>query len=510
MESKLLKTDVCFNKNIFSEVLEQPIDVDFTLPDYCPDISKIFKCRAVPMITSKSMNGKSITIDGNVCITLLYCDKNNKLCSYEYIYPFSKIKEMPEESDDCNLSCAAKCDYINCRAITGRKVDIHGAVSLKVKAFKRCSNQIVSDYDEENLELKRSLAPATVPIGYREKYLIVEEEISIGNSNAPVLQILRYDAAPYINECKVLNEKIVVKGEMAVSVLYSAEGVAVPQLIKTTLPFSQIVEMAGVTELCKCDVKAKIAFLEVRPANSLGGECRSLTFNAKVCLLCESYCVNEIAVIEDAFSTKYQTALTQNQVRFNKICQNVKENCLFKRNVELMEDISSVIDIWCEKGSPKVTLANGNINLSALLLVGIIACDQNDNVSFYEKPLEFEFNYPLNCDSDSLYFNPDIEILSIGYTILSANTLEIRIEVCVMGAVYEKSDISLITDIKIDTTKPCVKAKKGGAVICFLNKDETIWEIAKKYNASTEEIAKINGIEKESLKDKKIILVPIN
>jgi hypothetical protein len=67
--------------------------------------------------------------------------------------------------------------------------------------------------------------------------------------------------------------------------------------------------MAGVTELCKCDVKAKIAFLEVRPANSYNGECRSFTFNAKVCLLCESYCVNEIAVIEDAFSTKYQTTV---------------------------------------------------------------------------------------------------------------------------------------------------------------------------------------------------------
>jgi hypothetical protein len=283
------------------------------------------------MITSKSMNGKSITIDGNVCITLLYCNKNNKLCSYEYIYPFSKIKEMPEESDDCNLSCAAKCDYINCRAITGRKVDIHGAVSLKVKAFKRCSNQIVSDYDEENLELKRSLAPATVPIGYREKYLIVEEEISIGNSNAPVIQILRYDAAPYINECKVLNEKIVVKGEMAVSVLYSAEGVAVPQLIKTTLPFSQIVEMAGVTELCKCDVKAKIAFLEIRPANSLGSECRSLTFNAKVCLLCESYCVNEIAVIEDAFSDSRKATVSATDstlvALFNEVLLYIRSFC---------------------------------------------------------------------------------------------------------------------------------------------------------------------------------------
>lgn len=510
MESKVLKTDVCFNKNILSEAFEQPIDVDFTLPDYCPDISKIFKCKAVPMITSKSINGKNITIDGNVCITVLYCDKNNKLCSYEYLYPFSKIKEISEEADNCNVTCSAKCDYINCRAITGRKVDIHGAVSLKIKVFKRCSNQIVSDYDGDSVQLKRSLAPATIPMGYREKHIIIEEEISLGNATGSVLQILRYDAAPCVTECKVLSEKLVVKGEMAVTVLYTAEGVSVPQLLKTTLPFSQIVEMAGVTELCKCDVKSEIAFLEIRPANNYNGECRSFTLNAKLCLLCESYCVNEVAVIEDAFSTKFQTDLTKNQVAFNKICENVKENCLLKRNLELGQDIASVVDIWCEKGTAKIRIENGKISLLAVLLVGIIACDQNDDTIFYEKPIEFEFEYPLNCDSDNLHFNPDIEILSVGYTILSSNTLELRIQLCVMGAVYEKSDISLITDIKIDTSKPCCSTKKGGAVICYLDKGEHVWDIARKYNANVEEIAKINGVENGNLDNKKILLVPIN
>ena len=43
MEEKILKTDVFVNDTVFNESTEQPIDVDFTLPDFCPDISKIFK-----------------------------------------------------------------------------------------------------------------------------------------------------------------------------------------------------------------------------------------------------------------------------------------------------------------------------------------------------------------------------------------------------------------------------------------------------------------------------------
>ena len=96
MEEKILKTSVYVNDIVFNETAEQPVDVDFSLPDYCPDISKIFKCRAVSRISSKSMNGKNITVDGYVCITVLYCDASEKLCSYEYQYPFSKNIEMSE------------------------------------------------------------------------------------------------------------------------------------------------------------------------------------------------------------------------------------------------------------------------------------------------------------------------------------------------------------------------------------------------------------------------------
>ena len=173
MEEKILKTSVFTNDTAFNETAEQPIDVDFTLPDFCPDISKIFKCRAVSRISSKSMNGKNITVDGSVSITVLYCDSDGQLCSYEYQYPFSKNLEMSEECSGGNLCGRSKCEYINCRAVTGRKIDIHGAVGIYVRVFKRKSADIISDIDDCNIEQRRGTAPATVPMGFAEKYLMV-------------------------------------------------------------------------------------------------------------------------------------------------------------------------------------------------------------------------------------------------------------------------------------------------------------------------------------------------
>ncbi len=510
MENKALKTGVYYNKNIFCDTCEQPIDVDFTLPDYCPDISKIFKCKAVARITSKALNGRTVTVDGTVCITLLYCDKENNLCSYEYMYPFSKSKEIPEECNDASLTASARCEYINCRAVTGRKVDIHGAASIKIRVFRRCSNQIVSDYDGDNVQLKRMVAPATVPMGYSEKYLIIEDELNIGSAQPPIISIIRYDASPNVTECKVIKDKVVVKGEMTVTVLYWAEGVKIPQLCKTTLPFSQIVEMSGVNELCKCDITAELASLEIKPFAVMSAECRNFSVNAKILLKCESYCVNDIAVIEDAFSTRYATEITKSRLPFKKICENINEKCHLKKNLELSENITSVIDIWCEVGSKKVRFENSKMCLNALILVGMMVCDQDENVVFYEKGVDFEWSYPVNFNCENLSANPNIEISSVGFTILTANCIELRAELIVSGAIYEKTEIELLSDMTVDTQKPSCSHKKGGMVICYTGNKGCVWDIARKYNACIDDIMSINGLETDNFEGKKMILVPIN
>lgn len=509
MENKCLKASVYVNENVFNDSCEQPIDVDFTLPDYCPDISKIFKCRAFARISSKGINGKNITVDGNVCITVLYADNDNRLCSYEYQYPFSKIKEMPNEYSDTNLCCSVKCEYINCRAVTGRKVDIHGAVSINMRVFKRKSNDVISDYDDCNIELRRSVAPATIPMGYTEKYIIIEEDIPISNATAPIQSILRYDAVPSVKECKILNDKIVVKGEMTVTILYCPENSTIPQVIKTTLPFSQIVEMQGITELCECETKSYLAFLEIKPRMTQNGENRCFSLVAKVLLSCESYCVNDIPVIQDAFSTKYETNVVKNDITFSKICENIKDVCHFKKNIEFGENISSVVDLWCDLQSKSVKFEQDNLCVYATFMAFFVVCDEENNVSFCEKPIDFEYKYPINHNQDNLNCNPDIDITSIGFTITTANNIELRLDLLINASVFEKTNMSLVTDLEIDQNKPTVRKSKGAMTIYFTNKGECVWDIARTYNSSVEQIMTINQLEDQCLKEGTMILVPI-
>ncbi len=507
MEEKILKTSVYVNDIVFNETAEQPVDVDFSLPDYCPDISKIFKCRAVSRISSKSMSGKNITVDGYVCITVLYCDASEKLCSYEYQYPFSKNIEMSEECSSGNLNVQSKCDYINCRAVTGRKIDIHGAVSIIIKVFKRKCTDVISDIDDCNIEQRRGTAPATVPMGYAEKYLMVEEEIQIGQSQPAAERIMRYDAKPCIKESKIINDKVVVKGEMAVWLLYCPEGEGAPQSVKTVLPFSQIVDIEGITETCECESKAFVAFLEIKPRSTEGG-IRIFALSAKLLVTCEAYCKNDISVVLDAFSRKYKAEMKCENICFESICENISENFHCKKNLELDRPIASVSDLWCDMQSVSAKFEGMDMTISGTLIACMIACGNDYGASYFEKPIDFEYKYTLKDCCEQLHCSPEVDITSCGYTITGAESVELRVDLSINAAVYECRKIPLITAVKVDESRPCEKSVKCAMTIYFTGENECVWDIAKHYSASVDEIMKINDLADTCLPENKMLLIP--
>lgn len=507
MEEKILKTNVFVNDTVFNESTEQPIDVDFTLPDFCPDISKIFKCRAVSRISSKSMNGKNITVDGSVTITVLYCGADGRLCSYEYQYPFSKNLQMGEECAGGNLCVRSKCEYINCRAVTGRKVDIHGAVGIFVRVFKRKNTEIISDIDDCNIEQRRGTAPATVPMGYAEKYLMIEEDIQLGQGQPQVERILRYDAKPCVRESKIINDKVVVKGDMAVWILYCPEGGGEPQSVKTVIPFSQLVDIDGITDTCSCETNSDVAFLEIKPHQSEGAiKCLSLT--AKLLLSCEAYCENEVSVILDAFSRKCEANMKFEKITFQSICENVSETFHCKKNLEFDESISAVSDLWCDIQSLNTKFEKGNMVIGGTLVACLLTSTENGSPAYFEKPIEFEYKYAVKKDTDTLRCSPEIDVSSCGYTITAATTVELRVDLGINAAVYECTSLPLITDIEIDSAKPRTNTAKCAMTIYFTAENECVWNIAKHYNASVDEIMKINDLSDECLPANKMILIP--
>lgn len=508
MEQKTIKTPVYTNKTIFEQSAEQPIDVDFSLPDYCPDILKILKCRAVSRISSRTMSGRTVTVEGCVTVTCIYTDERNRICAYEYQYPFSKNFEANIDCDGAEIICKTRCEYINCRAVTNRKIDIHGAAGISVALKRLICTEIISDFDEPTTELRRGKAPATSPVGRNEKYIVIEEEIECGNGQPNIRSMIRYDADAAVRECKILAGKVMVKGELVIGILYCGEE-GVPQTVRTTLPFSQLLEIDGINDGCECESCAEIAYIDIKPRFSGDGEENIFRMNAKILITSEAYCNNDIDIITDAYSRKYEAEITRCEIDFEHLCRSLSETFSCKKNLDFPENsLCEVCDIRCEAERRSVGFENGTLCLGGTLNACIIAKDCDGTVNYYEKPIDFEYKIPIENCGERMHCEPKITVLSCGYTLNGESSMEIRCELCIGAAVYECRRTPLISDIRTDSNRPVTRRFESAMTVFFAAGGENVWDIARKYGASVEEIKKINEISGDMLEESCMILVP--
>ena len=136
MNYTLSKKAVSVKETVFDGCSEQPVDLDLTLPDYCPDIMRILKCRVNPKILTKSISADRLEIEGNAELKILYVDavKKTLRCS-DHNIPFSASFNMKQSPQNAVVSAKVRTEYINCRALSPRRLDIHGAFSVCAKVI---------------------------------------------------------------------------------------------------------------------------------------------------------------------------------------------------------------------------------------------------------------------------------------------------------------------------------------------------------------------------------------
>lgn len=507
MEQKNLKVPVTVNQSVLNQSSEIPIDTDFTLPDYCPEISKILKCKTDIFILSKGINGKNINIDGNVLITLIYVSPEDTLYSYEYQYPFNKVIECDESIDGADIFAAAKTDYINCRAVSARKIDIHGALTLKTEAQKKQTFEIISDIDDDTVELHRAVIPATTPLSYSEKYISIEEETDIAGSDESIECILRYEAVPHIKECKLLPNKAMLKGELCVKAVYITSDNKRGQM-NISVPFSQLLGIEGINEDCKCTSGCKLCSLEVKPSSNQ--DSKSFITSAKVLVWCRTFCENDIEVITDAYSRKYSADIKKSNVKFSKLCCEICDNLNLKENItDENISIANVADMWYVSEIESKSIENGSLSIKGNIGVFLIVTDDDGESYALERKVPFDYNKSLECCEKALYCDPEISINSGSYIITSSDTIEIRLDICIKAGIYSENDGLVVTNVLLDSSKPVEKLSKGAMTVYFASIGENIWDIAKKYCASVKEIKQINDLNCDTLENEKMLLIPM-
>ena len=510
MECKVTQQGVSINDVLFDETLEQPVDTEFTLPDYCPEITRVLKCKITPKISSKSINGGSLGIEGIAYVCLFYVDGDSgQVRSYEYPVQFARSLDLGQSLDGASACVRAYTDYVNCRAVSERRVDVHGALTLRVKITKLRTMNIVTDVDGAGVQMLRGSAPATSPVGMAEKYLILNDEIELSQGKQSIRSLLRTDARAVASECKIISNKIIVKGELLLSALYCGEENGEAEVLESAIPLSQIIDMDGVNEACDCAVAIDVVSLDMKPRTGMSGEARTLTVAAKLCITVRAFCNSDIPMIYDAYSTDYDAEVDTDDVTFEKVVCPVNESYLCKKTLEFSPDsIGRVTDLWCETPPAAARNEESQLVINGTVLICMLVTDTQGAPAYYERPVEYEYRHEMGLVPKGMRCEPEITAVAASYTIGGSDNIEARVELNVRADVFEVTKLPVVTDVRVREDAPKSKDDRAALVIYYADDGERIWDIARRYNTSVDEVTQLNSLTGDELSSAKMLLIP--
>lgn len=506
MDCKLTSQSVRVTKPLLRQTLEQPFDEQFTLPDYCPDIRRVLKCRVTPKIAQKSAVGGCINLDGVVSLSLIYVDADGGIRSYESQSTFTRSVEFSCDCDDIAITTACRTDYCNCRAKSERIFEVHAAMSISVTARSCTDKNIITDIDEQSVQMKRGSTPAVMPQGRAEKYLLINDEVSLPDKCPSIRNVLRHDVVAVIKDKKIVGSKIVLKGEIIMNVLYFGEETADCERFSDSIPFSQILDIQGVTEDCTCVADAELISAELTPRTGMSGDMRVISVSAKLCLTASAYCVGDVPYITDAYSTKYEIELDTDEVCFERVAASYCEPYEVKKTLDIpVQQGSKIVDMWCYTALLGCSGGDSEISAKGNVTYCIIIRDGAGEPAYYERIYDFECKIPASIPpAYELKCTADVVSCS-GF--ITPDGVEVKAELMIACDIIEQTKCRVITEATLGNERKRRHAPSS-VIVYFATQGESVWDIACRYSTSPEAIASVNSLSTDKIPTAKTLVIP--
>ena len=505
MEYNLTKQSAAAAGWLIDTVAEEPVDVDLTLPDYCPDIERILRCTMQPQVYLSNLSSDSLNIEGNTCVRVMYLD-SDKGCvrTYEHTVPFSRSFSLKDSPDHAAVYVEAKPEYINCRAQSPRKLSLHGAFSL----YARVAVEKPLDYcayDGDDLEIKSAPAEISALSGLCSDLFTLDEEVPMSGKPS-VGAVLSRQLGARITELKAIHNKIMVTAEGRLELLYTSGEKNEIESLSYTFPISHIADCEGVEDGDLIDGRLDVMSCDLSVNDDALGGSSVLSLEMKLCFSAMCWRNETVTLMEDAFSTELEVEPQLSPLRFCSMRRCLRFTDIAKENITLDGDtFARVIDVHCERIQVGAAISGGAPLLTAKAQISVLYENAEGEMKHLSRDVDFNYNPSVdNCDSIE---NTAGCIDSLSYRIIDERTIELRAEIGYRMTVCCHESRTAVTAISADDDAE-KRQPDSALILYYADKGEQVWDISKRFCSRPADILSENELDSETLPESIMLLIP--
>jgi hypothetical protein len=515
MDFKINRETVHASECIYEGVQEQGIELDYILPDYYPDIFRLVRCEVTPTVTDYLVSGDKLSYELRCDIKILYCGESGEtLQCVSRRQTFSKTADIGRMCENAAVRLQPKTDYINYRAVNKRRLDVRGAVSVRISVEGEKNHEVISDVFGMHMQIRKTPVRFAVKKINVVKNVQITEDTEISAAQPPVISIINCRCS--VSDCdkKMVSGKLLAKGEADIRILYSCEkdGTSSLETMAFVIPYSQIVDMDGMDESYECSVSAEVVGCDITPTADKNGENRIIRCELEIRLGCNAVKTAEIMLGTDAYSTVYPCETFSSEIRAEQLPVTYTET--FRHNAKICDGDNvpqTVYSMWCTPRNINTRIAEDGRHLiiSGMLTYTMAAKDSAGIIVMPDKDEAFEETTELDgyCPDGSV--SVDVCVSGVSYNISSDGVLTAKADISAKISVYSAAVINALTDISVDSS---IKKERDGDYSIKLYygvENEEIWDIAKRYSTDAAAIMEENDLVGERLENGGMLLIPI-
>lgn len=475
-------------------------DCDIIVPDSQPDVLRILEVRAVEQINDKSVSGDYINIGGQVSYNILYAgdDEENTLHSIDYSAPFTQ--QIPAKGAGDSVKCHITSHVVHTEYSlhNSRKLNVKSAVNFMAHAYSTEGVSVVTYAGgEEALPCRMGSINSFNVANMSEHTFHIDEQCLVADG-FEISRILRCSVEASDTELKVVVNKVVVKGNLVVKMLYLSEGEVCTSV--NEIPFTQIIDAESVQP----DMYTTADFCVKNPdiSRELDTDATMSAFrvNADVCVNVLSYDEKCIDYISDIYSPDYDIGVHRADVCASELADAVSGQCIVNDSVR-MDNGELIEKVYClsadsyadgaEVNSDGIKVS-GNTNVSVLCKT-----DGKIGISAVNKKIPFSCTLPLSAEFDGSDPRCSVNVATehSSYSIDGADSINVRVVLKASAQLISEQTVSAVADIDWDESAKVDKSSQAGITVYFVQSGDEMWDIAKRYHTTLDEISSVNKLD---------------
>lgn len=508
MELELKKTSLDAYETGGELTLTQEETAETIVPDYCPDIARIIETDGKVYLHSRELRDGKAEVSGTIRVTVLYTpDGEGGIRTLEFAMPFTVESDSRSLPGCLYLTAETEPEFLETRILNPRKIFTHCKLVTHITGYQKAPLSFCTDTEAEEalyVEKRQEQQHAILLTHIVEKDFTFTEEMNLSPGREGAAELLTSQVCSAVTETKIVGSKLIFKGVFSVTLLYrTTDG----RCCSTTgeLPFSQIMEVEGAAEGAAATLHLQLTGtdLQIDGDDAEGRQIAVTLYFHATALLREE---RDLTLLNDLYSTAYDVAYEAAPLTLTSFCETLTRRQTVREVLEIGVVAESILSLFVLCGAVSVSREGENAVLRTGATVRALYLDEGGVPLVAERCIDVscQLELPEDCKVTARAVCPEEVQGSLG-----DRGIEVRFPVDFRVEAASRVKRVCISSAKLDTESAKDMTGAPSLVLRCLGKQETAWDLAKKYNTTISTILSANQLEtEEEIPREKLLLIP--